>query len=136
VLGSAVDQVAEINVTGVAGFLLAKTAAARSRRKAKDWYDVGFVLRHNDQGGPAAAARAVLERFGAELTGAMRTALDDLHANFAMPDAQGPRAYVSQILLDYPELDQTTVAADAIVAVDTFHRILFPRSGSGPGDGA
>ena len=27
----------EINVTGLAGFLLAKTAAAGSRRKRKDW---------------------------------------------------------------------------------------------------
>ncbi|MGI8873550.1 MAG: hypothetical protein ACR2KP_04345, partial [Egibacteraceae bacterium] len=43
---------AEINVTGLAGFLLAKAAAARSRRKAKDWYDIAFVLLHNDRGGP------------------------------------------------------------------------------------
>jgi hypothetical protein len=125
-----VEQVADINVTGVAGFLLAKAAAARSRRKAKDWYDVAFVLQHNDAGGPAAAAQTVLERFGGELTGAIRTALDDLHANFAIGDAQGPRAYVSQMLLDYPDLDRATVAADAVVAVDTFYRILFPPGGS------
>jgi len=41
----------EVNVTGLAGFLLAKTAAAHSRRKSKDWYDIAFVLLHNDQGG-------------------------------------------------------------------------------------
>jgi hypothetical protein len=35
-----VDHTAEINVTGLAGFLLAKAAAARSRRKPKDWYDI------------------------------------------------------------------------------------------------
>ncbi len=28
----------EVNVTGLAGFLLAKAAAARNRRLAKDWY--------------------------------------------------------------------------------------------------
>src|SRR5207247_11189766 len=42
----------EVNVTGLAGFLLAKSAAALCRRKRKDWYDVAFVLGHNDAGGP------------------------------------------------------------------------------------
>lgn len=37
----------EVKITGLAGFLLAKTAAAFSRRKAKDWYDVAFVLLNN-----------------------------------------------------------------------------------------
>lgn len=31
---------AEINVAGLAGFLLAKVAAAHGRRKPKDWYDI------------------------------------------------------------------------------------------------
>ncbi|MEX0658997.1 MAG: hypothetical protein WD080_07680, partial [Egibacteraceae bacterium] len=39
-----VDHTPEINVTGLAGFLLAKAAAARSRRKPKDWYDIAYVL--------------------------------------------------------------------------------------------
>jgi hypothetical protein len=38
------EQRATINVTGLGGYLLAKTAAARSRRKAKDWYDIAYVL--------------------------------------------------------------------------------------------
>jgi len=42
---------AEVNLTGLAGFLLAKIAAARSRRKPKDWYDIGFVLLRSDVGG-------------------------------------------------------------------------------------
>lgn len=33
---------AEVNVTGLAGFLLAKTAAAYGRHKAKDYYDIAF----------------------------------------------------------------------------------------------
>lgn len=86
-----VAQVAEINVTGLAGYLLAKCAAAHSRRKRKDWYDIAFVLLHNDQGGPEAAARRVLHLFGADLA-ALRTALGDLQANFANPRAQGPEA--------------------------------------------
>ena len=64
-----VEHVAEVNVTALAGFLLAKCAAARSRRKPKDWYDIAFVLLHNDAGGPNDAAQAVLDQFGDELAG-------------------------------------------------------------------
>ena len=42
---------------GSPGFLLAKTAAAYSRRKEKDWYDIAYVLLNNDYGDPVAAAR-------------------------------------------------------------------------------
>jgi hypothetical protein len=109
----------EVNVTGLAGFLLAKSAAARSRRQPKDWYDIAFVLQHNDIGGPEAAAKAVLEKFGAE-TRAFRTGLDDLLANFANRDAQAQRAYAGQMLIDHPELERTTLLADAIVSVQAF----------------
>ena len=51
-----------------AGFLLAKCAAAHSRRQPKDWYDIAFVLLHNDLGGPAEAANAVTEKFRSELS--------------------------------------------------------------------
>ena len=44
-----VQQQAEIYVTGLAGFLHAKTAAAYSR-KPKDWYDIAYVLLNNDHG--------------------------------------------------------------------------------------
>lgn len=114
---------AEVNVSGLAGFLLAKTAAAYSRRKTKDWYDIAFVLMHNDAGGPAAAARLVRDRFGGELQ-AIRTALDDLRANFAAPGTQGPQAYVQQMRIDHPDLDAATLAADAVLAVEEFHRGL------------
>jgi len=120
--------VAEVNVTGLAGFLLAKAAAARSRRLAKDWYDIAFVLLHNDAGGAVPAADAVRARFGSDLVGGVRTALDDLLANFTTPSAQGSRAYGEQILIDHPELDEATVLADAVLAVQAFHRRLFDRS--------
>lgn len=72
---------AEINVTGLAGFLLAKAAAAHGRRKPKDWYDIAFVLLHNDHGDAYAAADRVLEVFGSP-TADIRTQLLDLQANF------------------------------------------------------
>jgi hypothetical protein len=118
-------HVVEVNVTGLAGFLLAKTAAAHSRRKAKDWYDLAFVLLHNDAGGPRAAAAAVRERFGDELGGSIRTALDDLLANFQSPSAQGPQAYATQMRVDHPDLDETTLLADAVLAVEEFHAAVL-----------
>jgi hypothetical protein len=121
-----VDHVAEVNVAGLAGFLLAKAAAARSRRKLKGWYDIAFVLLHNDAGGPAAAATDVQQRFGEELVGAIRTALDDLTANFQGPGTQGAKAYAAQMLIDHPELDERTLLADAVLAVEEFHSTLFP----------
>jgi hypothetical protein len=107
---------AEINVTGLAGFLLAKVAAAHGRRKPKDWYDIAFVLLNNDRGGPTAAAVRVIDVFG-PLTGEIRTQLLDLQSNFADSSAQGTAAYVDQITLDHPELDPDTAAADAQLAI-------------------
>lgn len=121
-----VEQLAEVNVSGLAGFLLAKCAAARSRRKPKDWYDIAFVLLHNDAGGPEDAAQAVLDRFSEELSTA-RTSLDDLLANFATPEAQGPQAYAEQMTIDHPELDRTALLADAVIAVESFYtRLVVP----------
>lgn len=116
---------ADVNVTGLAGFLLAKAAAARERRLRKDWYDMAFVLLNNDAGGPAAAAAVVRERFGKELGGRVRTAIDDLLANFANPTDQGPRAFVEQMVADHPDADREQLATDAILAVREFHEALF-----------
>lgn len=115
----------ELNVVGLAGYLLAKTAAARERRLPKDWYDLAFVLIHNDAGGPSAAAEAVAARFSDDLIGPIRTALEDLAANFADPRAQGPAAYTNQMLLDHPDLNSIELAADAVVAVGAFCELLM-----------
>ncbi len=123
-----IDRSAEVNVSGLAGFLLAKAAAAHSRRQAKDWYDIAFVLLHNDAGGPAAAAELARDRFAGEIgAGAVATALRDLQANFETPDAQRPQAYVRQMRIDHPDLDPSAFAADAVLAVQEFHRGLQRR---------
>lgn len=119
----------EVNITSIAGFLLAKTAAAYSRRKPKDWYDITFVLRNNDFGGVEGAAKAVRSKFGDKL-GMMRVALDDLHANFDSAKCQGPQAYADQMLEDHPEEEVATLLADAVVTVKTFYSLLFPHTSS------
>ncbi len=117
----------EVNVAGLAGFLLAKLAAAYSRRLPKDWYDIAFVLLHNDRGGPQAAGREVVDRFGAAERGSIRTALGDLVANFETPTTQGSQAYVSQIAQDHPEIGASEAAADAVAAVREFHIAVQPE---------
>lgn len=121
-----VQRQAEIYVTGLAGFLLAKGAAAYSRRKPKDWYDIAYVLLNNDYGDAAAAAERVWQVFGASIV-PLESALKDLIANFAEPSTQGTSAYVDQITLDYPDIDPVTVAADGQIAVQTFCEDLLGR---------
>jgi hypothetical protein len=122
-------------VTGLAGFLVAKSAAAYSRRKPKDWYDIAYVLLHNDAGGVDAAVCTVVARFGDEL-GSIRTALDDLRDNFADIGSQGSGAYADEILVNHPGHDHRAVLADAVTAVSEFHHALTngqtdPRRGAG-----
>ena len=106
-----------VNVTGVAGFLMAKAAAAKGRSKPRDWYDIAFVLLHNDEHIDGAAA--VLAAFGSVAIAA-RTLLLELQANFADPGSQGTGAYVDQMIVDHPEQDPTELAADAMLAVAAF----------------
>jgi hypothetical protein len=124
VIDQGVRRQADVNVTGLAGFLMAKIAAARSRRKAKDWYDISFVLLHNDYGGVTETATHVKQTFGADV-GSLSSAITDLNANFAGIAAQGTIAYVEQITQDYPELDPATAAADCQLAVQTFSDLLL-----------
>jgi len=110
----------EIRMTGVAGFLLAKCAAAHSRGKRKDWYDIAFVLLHNDLAGPTEAARAVIEAFGHAALGASRTALAELSANFANPQSQGAIAYAEQFVINHADYAPSRARADAVAAVGEF----------------
>lgn len=114
----------EINITGLAGFLLAKGAAAHGRRKPKDWYDIAFVLLHNDVGDAYAAASRVRDVFGAP-TSTIRTQLQDLRANFDGAGSQGATAYAEQFTLDHPGTDASVASADAQLAVAAFTTALL-----------
>lgn len=60
-----------------------------------------------------------------ELTGEIRTALDDLRANSAGPGAQGPTGYARQMIIDHPGSRETELRADAVLAVETFYSALL-----------
>lgn len=119
---------ADVNVTSLAGFLLAKTAAAHGRHKRKDYYDIAFVLLHHnevfdDESGVLDPADVVLRRLGAPVE--LRTAIEDLAANFCDDGAQGVDAYVEQLLINNPGLDLATAATDAQLAVSAFTTTLL-----------
>jgi hypothetical protein len=78
-----------------------------------------YVLLNNDYGDAAVAARRTWQVFGAAIATA-ESALRDLAANFAQPDAQGTSAYAEQTILDRPDMDPATAAADGQIAVQTF----------------
>lgn len=122
-----VAMTGSINVTGVAGFLCAKTAAARARRKTKDWYDIAFVLLHNDAGGVAAATGRVLDTFSTTDLQSLSTGFVDLVANFADHGSQGSIAYAEQMRIDDPALDPLATRADAILAINQFCSAVIPK---------
>ena len=117
----------QVNVTGLAGFLLAKTAAAHGRHKAKDYYDIAFVLLHHnevfDETGPLDPAEVVLQRFGAPTQ--LRSAIQDLAANFSDDRAQGTSAYVEQLVINIPGIDPAIAATDARLAIAAFSSTLL-----------
>ena len=48
-----------VQIAGLAGYLLSKSVAVRTRGADKDYYDLAYVLLHNDAGGPTEAANIV-----------------------------------------------------------------------------
>ncbi|ETZ58083.1 hypothetical protein L838_0031 [Mycobacterium avium MAV_120709_2344] len=114
---------AEINITGLAGFLLAKVAAAHGRRKEKDWYDIAFVLLHNNHG---------THRSGrTRLRGIRSAGRRDAHpiarstGEFRRFVRPGSLAYVKQFIENHPDEDNQTVATDGQLAVAAFTKRLL-----------
>jgi hypothetical protein len=81
--------IVEVRVATLPAYLLAKTHAAYGRGFERDWYDIAYVVLHNDGGGPEAAAARVRRVFAADLLGQTATALTELMANFFDANAQG-----------------------------------------------
>jgi len=110
----------QLRVATLPAYLLAKVRAAHGRGLTKDWYDIAYVLLHNDAGGPAAAADLVVEQFAGSLAGATSTALGELAANFHDETALGSQAYAESMAGLHPEVDIDVAANDAAAAVTAF----------------
>jgi hypothetical protein len=124
------EQVAVgIRVASIAGYLLAKIHAARSRRLPKDFYDIAFVLLHHDLENIDNAARAVVASFPEQPVGSTLTALDELRSNFTHTSDQGPTAYAEQMTSEHPDLVWNQLALDAVRAVNDFADELQQHAG-------
>ncbi|MHB8320041.1 MAG: nucleotidyl transferase AbiEii/AbiGii toxin family protein [Acidimicrobiales bacterium] len=124
-----VPQTVTLRVATLPAYLLAKTHAAHGRGLPKDWYDIAYVLLHNDDGGPVAAGRRVRDQFGDDFAGATVTALSELSANFVDETAQGSLAFASTTLRIDPALDRDVLANDAVAAVAAFMGALGSAGG-------
>lgn len=129
-----VEQTVALRVATLPAYLLAKTHAAHGRGLPKDWYDIVYVLLHNDDSGPSTGGRRVRDQFGDDLVGATVTALSEPSANFADDAAQGSVAYASTMLGIHPELDHDVLANDAVAAVAAFMAALGRAHGREDGN--
>jgi hypothetical protein len=110
----------EVRVATLPAYLLAKTHAAYGRGFERDWYDIAYVVLHNDAGGPDAAVAQVREVFAADLVGQTATALTELAANFFDANAQGSLAYAMTMHELHPDLDADVLANDAVAGIGSF----------------
>ncbi len=113
---------ADVRVASLPAHLPAKTHAAYGRGAAKDWYDIAYVVLHNDGGGPDGAAARVWTVFRSDLMGQTRRALGELAANFVEASAQGTLAFAKTMTELHPDLDADVLANDAVAGMAAFLR--------------
>lgn len=116
---------ARIRFAALAGYLVAKAHALRERRLDKDMYDLAFVLLHNAEGGPTAAASLVMSKFGDDLP-RLTTMFREVAASFSSPSDTGPSAYAQLAFENEPESEPEQLAADAYAALSEFIGRLYP----------
>ncbi len=105
---------------GLAGYLLSKAVAVRTRAADKDYYDFAYVLIHNNAGGPeAAAARLMHGRFD-QARQELRSTFVEVRERYRRTSDTGPVAYATQSALADPAVDELTLRADAVTAVEAF----------------
>ena len=106
----------DVPFANLGGYLLAKAAAVLGRRADRDPYDLAFVIRHNTEGGPRAAARAARAALPAgreqEFEGVLRAALTQL----TDPHGRAARLYAAQRVDDGDPLPADVLASDAAAA--------------------
>jgi len=115
-----------VRIAALAGYLLSKAAAARTRGADKDYYDLAYVLLHNHAGGPAAAAAAVNASKVQPALSGMSTTFLELRERFRNDRAHGPQAFARESLKVTPEAEAALLAADAAAAINEFLDALRP----------
>ena len=109
-----------VQIAGLAGYLLSKSAAVRTRGAEKDYYDLAYVLLHNNAGGPAEAANVVKASPLADALPGMSSTFLEIRERFRNDRAHGARAYAREARKVTPEDDERLLAADAAAAINEF----------------
>jgi hypothetical protein len=122
-----------VQIAGLAGYLLSKSAAARTRGADKDYYDLAYVLLYNSAGGPAQAANIVNASPLADALPGLSSTFVELRDRYRNDRAHGARAYAREALKVSPEDDERILAADAAAAVNEFLQALAPFPPPRPG---
>ena len=120
------DGPVRVRIAGLAGYLLSKSAAARTRGAAKDYYDLAYVLLHNHAGGPATAAAVINASTLQPALAGMASTFIELRERFRNDRAVGPQAFARESLNVTPDADARLLAADAAAAVNEFLDALRP----------
>ena len=105
---------------GLAGYLLSKCVAARTRAATKDYYDLVYVLQHNRAGGPEQAARHLRAGELAGSLGPLRTTFLEVRERYMGTADSGPVGYAEQAVEVQPELGEAELRADAVDVVQRF----------------
>lgn len=112
-------------VTGLVGFLVAKVAALVNRDKAKDAYDIVWLL-ESWEGGPEGAASTVQES-GLMDRDDVREALQRLETEFAALDRLGPSSFVRFMATEGAlQEERVRLGRQAVGAVSAFGAALTP----------
>jgi len=109
-----------VQIAGLGGYLLAKSAAVRTRGADKDYYDFAYVLLHNHAGGPIEAANVVNSSPLADVLPGMSSTFLEIRERFRNDRAHGARAYAREARKVTPEDSERLLAADAAAAVNEF----------------
>jgi hypothetical protein len=113
----------QFRVTGLTGFLVAKTGALTERDKPKDAYDIVWLL-EAWPGGPRQAAHAVRNSPAHQRSDTQRT-LARLAREFADPTRVGPRSYARFMAVSETSPDDIArMERQAAGAVRTFAAAL------------
>lgn len=119
-LADGTNVTVRVRFAGLAGYLLSKCVAVRSRGATKDYYDLAYVLLHNRAGGPEQAAQQLLNGELARELPALRTTFLEVTERYANTTDIGARGYSEQALEVEPEADVGELRADAVDAVQRF----------------
>ncbi|MHB2000799.1 MAG: hypothetical protein ACYCSI_11555 [Solirubrobacteraceae bacterium] len=121
-----------VRFAGLEGYLLTKCVAVRHRGKDKDHYDLAFVLLHNRVGGPAAAARRLLDGKLSDRLPALRSTFLEVRERFYSVTSPGPKGFAAESSRADPSAPQDENRALAVAAVNEFIEALLAEDGRAP----